>query len=123
VKYKNIESAIYNFGCSFTSLMNYVDDGYVIDELGRLHRQGADIEVDWLTGRFAPADRMTPRIQKSIDGYRRDLPRHLLSQNVDPKAIVQICFRWPARQQKYMLAVDDRGQEHKMYVNEMKGMR
>jgi hypothetical protein len=123
VKYKHIASAIYNFGHSFTSAMNYVDDGYVIEELGQLHRQGTDIEVDWLTGRFAPSERATPRIQKSIERYRHDLARHLISQNVVPKAIVQLKFHWPARRRKYMLAVDDRGKEHKMYVNEMKGWR
>ena len=123
MKYKHIDSAIFNFGCSFTSHMNYVDEGYVIDELGRIHGEGKDIEVDWVTGRFVPAGEMTPRIKKSIDAYRRDLARHLRSQNVDPDAIVQISFRWPARQKKYMVAIDDRGNEHKMYVNEIKGWR
>lgn len=46
MKYKHIYSAIHNFGHSFTSLMNYVDDDYVIDELDKIHAEGHDIEVD-----------------------------------------------------------------------------
>jgi hypothetical protein len=122
VKYKHIPSAIYNFGCSFTSLMNYVDGDYVIDELASIHKQGRDIEVDWLTGRIVPPD-LSTRAQKSIDHYRDRLSAHLRSQNVDPKAIIELKFLWPARQKKRMVAVDDRGRQHKMYVNEMKGWR
>ncbi|AWY00274.1 hypothetical protein A8139_09885 [Marinomonas primoryensis] len=49
MKYKNIKSAIHNFGHSFVSLMNYVDEDYVIDEIGKIHKQGYDIEINWLT--------------------------------------------------------------------------
>lgn len=45
MKYKHIPSAIHNFGHSFTSLMNYVDDGYVIDDLQKIHEKGLDTEV------------------------------------------------------------------------------
>ena len=37
---------IHNFGASFTSLMNYINDGYVIDELAQIHGQ-IDLEIDW----------------------------------------------------------------------------
>ena len=120
VKYKHIAGAIHNFGHSFTSLMNYVDGDYVIDELAKIHAEGKDIEVDWLSGRFKPADRATPRIAKSIEYWRDTLAKHLRSHNVDPKAIVELKFQWPARHRKRMLAIDDRGKEHKMYVNESK---
>ena len=56
MKYKHIAGAIHNFGHSFTSLMNYVDGDYVIDELAKIHAEGKDIEVDWLSGRFKPAE-------------------------------------------------------------------
>jgi len=39
MKYKNIYSAIHNFGHSFTSLMNYVDGDYVIDETDQSNLQ------------------------------------------------------------------------------------
>lgn len=120
MKYKNIHSAIHNFGHSFTSLMNYVDDDYVIDELRKIHGAGNDISVDWLTAQFEPASMETPRIRKSIGYWKDTLDKHLLSQNVDPARLTQLRFRWPARQRKFMEAVDDRGQAYKIYVNESK---
>jgi hypothetical protein len=120
VKYKHIHSAIHNFGYSFTSLMNYVDGDYVIDELAKIHAKGYDIEVDWLTGQFNPAKLATPRIQKSIKYWRDTLQKHMSSQNVDLKVISQFKFLWPAGRRKHMVALDDRGKEYKIYVNESK---
>jgi hypothetical protein len=120
MKYKNISSAIHNFGHSFTSLMNYVDGDYVIDELEEIHAMGNDIEVDWLTGAFSPEGMKTQRIQKSIGYWRDGLKKHMMSQNVDLNAITELKFRWPVRQRKHMFAFDDRGKEYKIYVNESK---
>ena len=52
MKYKNIYSAIHNFGHSFLSLMNYVDGVYIIDDLTDIMKKGHDIEIDWLNGEF-----------------------------------------------------------------------
>lgn len=120
MKYKHIHSAIHNFGHSFTSLMNFVDGDYVIDELARIHAKGHDIEVDWLTGQFRPANFASPRIQKSIGYWRDSLEKHMVSQNVDLKALSELKFRWPVRQRKHMVATDNRGKEYKIYVNESK---
>ena len=120
MKYKHIAGAIHNFGHSFTSLMNYVDGDYVIDELAKIHAKGQDIEVDWLTGRFTPEHLSNPRIEKSIGYWRDSLSKLLQSHNVDPKAIIELKFQWPAGQRKRMVAIDDRGKQHKMYVNESK---
>jgi len=120
MKYKHIYSAIHNFGHSFTSLMNYVDDDYVIDELDKIHAEGHDIEVDWLTGQFKPATLITPRIQKSIGYWRDSLKKHMASQSVELSALSYLKFHWPARERKYMQAFDDRGKEYKIYVNETK---
>ena len=92
LKYKHIHSAIHNFGHSFTSLINYVDNDYVIDELTKIHTQGNDIEVDWLTGSFTPENLTTPRIQKSIGYWRDSLEKHLASQKVDLPALSQLKF-------------------------------
>jgi hypothetical protein len=120
MKYKNIYSAIHNFGASFTSLMNYINDGYVIDELMRIHEQQIDIEIDWLDGRFTPESMATARIEASVECWRSGLEKHLASQNVDLTAICILKFCWPARGRKFMVAVDDRGKEYKIYVNESK---
>ncbi len=119
VKYKNIYSAIHNFGHSFTSLMNYVDGGYVIDELEDIHCQGCDIEIDWFTRRFEPESLASSRIKKSIGYWGDSLPKHMASHNVELEKISSLKFLWPAGERKTMLAVDDREREYKIYVNEI----
>ncbi|GFE79567.1 hypothetical protein GCM10011487_15670 [Steroidobacter agaridevorans] len=120
MKYKHINSAIHNFGHSFTSLMNYVDDGYVIDELVDIHAKGYDIEVNWLTGTFKPEVLRSPRIKKSIGYWRDNLSKHLTKHGVGPEALTELLFVWPARERKQMRAVDNRGKSYRMYVNEIK---
>jgi len=120
VKYKHINAAIHNFGHSFTSLMNYVDGDYVMDELSNIHSKGYDIEVDWLTGGFKPETLASPRIIKSIGYWRDNLTQHLTRHNIDPAALTELKFVWPARQRKHMVALDDRGKSYRMYVNESK---
>ena len=120
MKYKNIYSAIHNVGDSFTSLMNYVDGDYVIDELAEIHSKGYDIELNWLTRRFQPSELATSRIKKSIGYWGDTLKKRLSSQNVDIEKLSSLYFRWPAGGRKYMIAEDDRGKEYKIYVNEIK---
>jgi len=120
MKYKNIYSAIHNFGHSFTSLMNYVDNDYVIDELENIHHKGYDIEVDWKTLTFTPETMASERIKKSIGYWGDSLNKHLSSQNVEQEKLESLRFVWPAGGRKFMLATDDRGKEYKTYVNESK---
>ena len=120
MKYKNIYSAIHNFGASFTSLMNYVDDDYVIDDLEKIHHEGHDIELNWLTNEFKPSELETERIKKSISNSSGWLKKHLISENVEIEKISSLYFKWPANGEKYMLAEDDRGKEYKIYVSEIK---
>ncbi len=119
MKYKNIYSAIHNFGHSFTSLMNYVDSDYIIDELVKIHNKGCDIEVNWLTREFKPSEFESKRITKSIGYWGDSLENHLSSQNVDIQKITSLYFRWPAGHRKFMIATDDRGKEYKIFVNEI----
>jgi hypothetical protein len=116
VKYKNIYSAIHNFGHSFLSLLNYVDGDYVIDELSNISSKGCDIEIDWLNNTFMPEEELTPRIKKSMDDYWATLNQHMQSQNVDVNRIKTLKLYWPARGKKYMWARDDRGKEYKIYI-------
>ena len=120
MKYKNIYSAIHNFGHSFLSLTNYVDEDYVIDELFDIVSRGHDIEIDWLHKTFVPAEEATPRIRESIDYYAAQLKEHLGSQAVDEDRIKAMKLYWPAKGRKYMWAKDDRGKEYKIYVSEIK---
>ena len=120
MKYKNIYSAIHNFGHSFLSLTNYIDGDYVIDELFDIVSRGHDIEIDWLHKTFIPAAQETPRIRKSIDYYAAQLKEHLGSQGVDVDRIKAMKLHWPAKGRKYMWAKDDRGKKYIMYVSEIK---
>ena len=120
MKYKNIYSAIHNFGHSFTSLMNYVESSYVIDELVNIHRKGYDIKVDWKTRKFTPDIMGSERIKKSIGYWGDSLKKHLASHNVELEKLESLKFVWPAGQRKFMLASDNRGKEYKIYVNEVK---
>ncbi len=78
MKYKNIYSAIHNFGHSFTSMMNYVDGDYVIDELSNIHQKEYDIEVDWISGEFEPNQLASNRIEKSLSNTQSNLKTMLL---------------------------------------------
>lgn len=117
MKYKNIPSAMHNFGDSFLSLMNYVDDDYVIDELVNIHRKGYDIEVDWKTGTFAPYQMRSPRIAESVNIYRARLPKHMASHGVEIERLVMLKLVWLANQRNYMEATDDRNKDYKIYCS------
>jgi hypothetical protein len=120
VKYKAIVATIHNFGHSFTSLMNYVDENYIVDDLSDIHRRGLDIEVDWLDGKFEPQSELTPRLRKSIGFWRGSLDSHLQRSGVERSALLSLKFCWPAKGRKYMVAIDDRKKEHKIFMNETK---
>ncbi|MEQ5840264.1 hypothetical protein N0A02_12580 [Paraburkholderia acidicola] len=92
----------------------------MIDDLDLIHREQIDIEIDWLRGDFRPAEKATERILISIESYRSGLERHLLSENVELRSLVKLGFHWPASGRKFMAAVDDRGKDYKIYVNESK---
>jgi hypothetical protein len=119
MKYKNINSAIHNFGHSFVSLMNYVDNGYIVDELNIIHNNGYDIKLNWLTREFQPSEFLSDRLKKSIDYWGDNLEHTLLSQNVKLKRLSSLFFIWNAKDnKKYMQAVDDRKKEYIVYVND-----
>ena len=120
MKYKNIYSAIHNFGHSFTSLINNIGDEYIIDKLTEIHNKGFDIEVNWLTRYFEPSKMSSPKIKKAISYYADTLENHLSSHNVDLNCLQILYFKWPAKKRKFMLAKDDRGKEYKIFVNEIK---
>ena len=117
MKYKNIISAIHNFGHSFSSYENYVDDDFVIDELRNIRRNGYDISVNWLTREFEPSQLLSERITKSIGYWADSLEEHLVKHNVEPSAIKSLVFKWPVKTMHYIVAIDDRDIEHKKVIN------
>ena len=116
MKYKNIKSAIHNFGHSFISDMNYIDGHFIIHDLSKIHHKSVDITIDWLTGEFEPSKMATERIVKSIDCYRSTLKTQLKSQNVELSKLNYLIFLWVANFQKHIIATDDRGKSYKIEI-------
>jgi hypothetical protein len=113
MKYKNIKSAIHNFGHSFASYENYIDSDFVLYELNAIHRKGHEIRIDWKTGDFQPYQFLSPRIRKSVSFWMVSLEEHFQRQNVDPNLLQTFEFVWPVKQGHYVVALDDRGVEHR----------
>jgi hypothetical protein len=120
VKYKHILGVIHDLGDSFISGMNYVDDRHIVEDLWEIRARGADVEIDWLAGTFEPAQEATSRITESIARYRNTLAERFQASGVEISTIKSLKFRWPARGRKFMVAIDDHGKEHKIYVRESK---
>ena len=75
-KYKVLKSIAHNLSHSFVSFTNYVDDGFVIDDLRRIVQEAAGnrVSIRWVPdGPQHPA--LTPRILKSIEWDRQALMR------------------------------------------------
>ena len=116
MKYKNINSAIHNFGHSFVSDMNYVDDDFIINELNKIHKKGLEITIDWLTGSFEPKSESSDRLKKSIGYWKNGLEKHLNQQNVDLSVLKKLEYSWPINSNHYMEAEDDRGKSYKVEI-------
>jgi hypothetical protein len=88
VKYKVLKSVAHNFSHSFVSSMNYVDDGFVIDDLGELVRNNEQnrISIVWIPDRRQPAA-LTPRTLKSIAYWKASLPSLVKASGSDIAAI------------------------------------
>ena len=97
--------------------MNYVDGGYVIDDLLQLARKanGERISIHWIPD-TASQQSLTPRVLNSIANYKEWLPKHIQDSGANIDVIREFrtdIFLQPKKQvsvQAYLL--DDRGQEH-----------
>ena len=71
------------------SLMNYVDDTYVIDELvGVLRRLPTpQLSIAFPAGTIHPEGVYPEVLVKSVNGYASQFEEHLRSHNVDPEAL------------------------------------
>jgi predicted phosphoadenosine phosphosulfate sulfurtransferase len=76
VKYKVLKSVCHNFSHSFVSFSNYVDDGYVIDDLRNAARKanGEKVRIFWIPNREQDPT-LTKRVKKSVELWKADLPR------------------------------------------------
>ena len=120
MKYKNIRSAIHNFGHSFISDMNYVDDDFIFNELTKIHKKKLDISINWLDGNFEPSSEISERLKKSIAYWKADLEKQLKQQNVDLAMIKSLYFHWPANSTNFMQAKDDSDKEYRIDIVKIK---
>ena len=79
----------HNFTHSFVSLMNYVDDDYVFEDLKKLAREanGEHVVIQWIPEKTYTWFSLTKRVRKGVQFYRNWLPKHLKSHNIDRDAI------------------------------------
>lgn len=120
MKYKNIDSAIHNFGHSFMSGLNYFDDDHVIYEVEALvRREPHEVWINFSTGNITPRGEYSNRLLKSVAHYREWLGDHLRRHNVDPSLLKNVTLHHRLTRlggESVMLAVDDRGVEHRVDV-------
>ncbi len=117
MKYRVLKSIAHNFSHSFVSYMNYVDDGYVMDDLRQLAREanGERVSIHWIPdSNHHPS--LTQRVLKSIANRKAWLPQHVHNSGANIEAIREFktdIFLKPNKQiavEAYLL--DDRGKEH-----------
>ena len=120
VKYKNIDSAIHNLGHSFMSGMNYFDDDHVMYEVKALVRKEPhEVWINFSTGDISPKGEYSMRLLKSVAHYQEWLGDHLRRHNVEPSALKSVTLHHRLTRsggETVMLAVDDRGVEHRVVV-------
>lgn len=121
MKYKHIDSALHNFGHSFVSLMNYVDDTYICDLLDVAARDSGVSEVRInFSGEVADLPACSaPQLAKSFEYWKAWLPKLLEDQKVSPASLSAIVLRYKlTRMGREILieAIDDRGKHHNVLV-------
>lgn len=117
MKYKILKSVAHNFSHSFVSYMNYVDDGYVVDDLVRLARKanGERISIHWIPDSESQQV-LTPRVLKSIAHHRERLPKHIENSGAHIAMIrefrTDIFLKTNKQVAVQAYLVDDRGKKH-----------
>jgi hypothetical protein len=84
-RYKVLRSVAHSFAHSFTSLMNYVDDDYVMGHLLRRARKTgeATLTVDILTGSASPPALLSQEVAGSVRHYCEWFPKLVVSHKSD----------------------------------------
>jgi hypothetical protein len=120
VKYKRIDSAIHNFGRSFMSGMNYIDDDHVMyDVAAAVRRAPHELWINFSTGEIRPEGTYSPRLLESLALYQRALADHLRKHDVDPASVADVTLHHRLTHtggESVMLARDDRGVDHRVAV-------
>ncbi len=122
MKYKHINTMLHNFGHSFVSLMNYVDEQYILDVLPELarHSPSYEISINFSNGQVSPPGEYPAVLHKSISYWRDWLPKHVAHHQLEFERLSEIRVRYRLVKMGHEIIVsttDDRGQEHKVFVH------
>jgi hypothetical protein len=89
-RYKVLKSVAHNFGHSFTSLMNFADDDYVMGRILRLARlTGRDtLTIDFVKGEIGPTELLAQPFSEVLARYL-DWFWHLVQSQGSDRSFVQ----------------------------------
>ena len=128
--YKRLKSVAHNVAHSFLSLMNYVDDDHIVEDIFQTARSaGADhVVIDLMSGAVEPISVATPRVRKSIQRTRKWLPRQAAAEGCDPEAIrsftLEIDFRFDqTRESEYLPGLQLPSYQARGVIIENRGVR
>ena len=82
----------HNFSHSFVSHLNYVDGGFIIDDLRKMAKQanGKTVSITWLPKKQDIIPAFNKRIRKSISLSRKWLPKHMKNHEVDESMVAEM---------------------------------
>jgi hypothetical protein len=123
MKYKTLKAMAHNFSHSFVSYMNYVDEGYVIDDLRKLVFDSSEkrISIQWLPKKAYRFPKLSRRVRKSIRHYQAWLPKHIEKHRLSKEIISEmrtdlfVNKRYGLSVESYLR--DDRGKEYKQRIS------
>lgn len=117
MKYRILKSIAHNFSHSFVSYVNYVDDGFVIDDLRQLARKanGERISIYWIPDNKIQLS-LPQRVLKSIAYYKDWLPKHFKDSGADLEMVQEFQTDVFLKSNKQIAVearlLDNRGKEH-----------
>ncbi len=121
MKYKNIPAALNNFGASFLSPLNYVDDTYIVDLLPEvlLELPENQLRISFPEGAVHPRGTYPGALLRSVAQYASRFRAHLESHNVDAGAVSDATLILRGTKlgvRARFRARDDRGREYDVPV-------
>lgn len=92
MKYKNINSMLHNFGHSFCSLMNFVDNQYIVDIIQAILADSVKkfVTIEFPSGKIEGISSIPEAFKKSILIHCRWLPQHAESHGVDIEKVLNL---------------------------------
>lgn len=95
MKYKSIRSMAHNWAHSFMSGMNYVDAGFVFEDVYEMARarRGEKVVINWIPATSEELFGFSPRVRKCVLAYRAGLHEHLERHHID---VIQSVARHPS---------------------------